>query len=202
MLGDGYWDIPADRIATVVTSLEMTARPSPRPALSRDPSGPAMILRAVPQPPLDWYRDLYARIGTDWLWFSRLRMEPQALREIIHAPRVEIHALVFEEHDEGLLELDFRTDGECELAFFGLTNRLLGKGAGRVLMSHALDLAWSRPINRVWVHTCTLDHPNALAFYIRSGFRPYRRQVEIAADPRLSGVLPLDAASHTPVIGP
>jgi hypothetical protein len=50
------------------------------------------------------------------------------------------------------------------------------------------------------VHTCTLDHPAALAFYQRSGFVAYRRQVEIDDDPRLDGTLPADAAPHVPLI--
>ena len=82
--------------------------------------------------------------------------------------------------DEGLLELDFRQSGECELAFFGVTGREIGTGAGRWLMNRAIEQAWAHPIRRFWVHTCTLDHAGALAFYVRSGFVPYRRQIEIA----------------------
>jgi hypothetical protein len=67
-------------------------------------------------------------------------------------------------------------------------------------MSRAIERAWAHPIERLWVHTCTLDHPGALAFYVRSGFRPYRRQVEVADDPRLSGALPRNAAPHVPII--
>jgi hypothetical protein len=56
------------------------------------------------------------------------------------------------------------------------------------------------PVSRVWVHTCTSDHPAALAFYQRSGFRPVRRQIEIADDPRLDGSAPRGAAKHVPII--
>ncbi|MCC7273790.1 MAG: GNAT family N-acetyltransferase, partial [Alphaproteobacteria bacterium] len=73
-------------------------------------------------------------------------------------------------------------------------------GAGRWLMNRAVEIAWARPIARFWVHTCTLDHPGALAFYVRSGFVPFRRQVEIADDPRLLGQAPRSAAAHVPVI--
>jgi hypothetical protein len=50
------------------------------------------------------------------------------------------------------------------------------------------------------VHTCTLDHPAALGFYIRSGFRPFKRQLELSTDPRLDGTLPPDAAPGVPII--
>lgn len=69
LLPDGYSDVPNGKIAAVVTHLEMTARPP----LRDDPAG-AWTLRRVEQPGLDWFRALYARVGEDWLWFSRLRM--------------------------------------------------------------------------------------------------------------------------------
>ena len=81
-----------------------------------------------------------------------------------------------------------------------MTAELIGGGAGRWLMNRALELAWSRPVSRVWVHTCTFDHPSALAFYLRSGFRPFRQQIEVADDPRLDGTTPRSAAKHVPII--
>ena len=144
----------------------MTARPAPRP----DPAG-AWSLRRVEMPPLDWFRDLYRRVGEEWLWISRIRMPDAELAAIIQSPQVEVYALAHEGRDEGLLELDFREPGQCEFVSFGVTEKLVGSGAGRWLMNRALELAWSRPVTRVWLHTCTFDHPAALAFYQRSGFR-------------------------------
>jgi GNAT superfamily N-acetyltransferase len=195
ILPDGYSDVPSGKIAAIVTHLEMTARPTPR----SDPAG-AWTLRRVEMPPLDWFRDLYLRVGEEWLWFSRMRMPDADLAAIIQAPLVEVYALEHEGRDEGLLELDFRDAGQCEIAFFGVSAKLIGSGAGRWLMNRTLELSWSRPIARVWVHTCTFDHPAALAFYRRSGFRPFRRQVEIADDPRLDGTAPRGAARHVPII--
>ncbi len=195
ILPDSYSDVPAGRIAAVVTHLEMTARP----AFRSDPPGP-WTSRRVESPGLDWFRDLYRRVGEEWLWFSRLQMSDADLIAIIHSPLVEVHALVQDGRDEGLLELDFREPGQCELAFFGVTAKLIGSGAGSWLMNRALERAWSRPVARIWVHTCTLDHPAALAFYQRSGFRPFRRQIEITDDPRLDGTVPRSAAKYVPII--
>lgn len=196
-LPDGYSDVPPGKIAAVVTNLEMTARAPSRPGTEI----PEVTVRAVPSPDVAWYRDLYTRIGADdWLWFSRLKLTAEALEAKIRHPRVEIFTLTTQGRDEGLLELSFEIEGECELLFFGVTKRLLGQGAGRLLMNTAIDRAWSQPIRRFWVHTCTLDHPGALAFYMRSGFSPFRRQIEIADDPRLTGTLPLTAAPHVPII--
>ena len=69
-------------------------------------------------------------------------------------------------------------------------------------INEALARVWSRPgMSRFFVHTCTADSPQALGFYRSSGFTPYKRAIEIADDPRLAGVLPLEAAGHVPVIG-
>ena len=195
ILPDGYSDIPAGKIAAVVTHLEMTARPS-----RRDDSPGAWTLRKVDAPALDWYRDLHRRVGEEWLWFSRMRMNDAELAAIIHAAGVEVHALVVDGREEGLLELDFREASQCELVYFGVTAKLIGTGAARFLMNRALERAWSSDVRRVWLHTCTFDHPSAIAFYQRSGFRPFRRQIEIADDPRLDGTAPRTAARHVPII--
>jgi GNAT superfamily N-acetyltransferase len=195
-LSDGYTGVPAGKIAAIVTSLEMSARPTLRP----NPPNSPWTLRRVVGPDLDWFRGIYGRIGGDWLWFSRLTLSDDALATIIHDRSIELYILELERKDDRMIELDFRQEGVCELSFFGIMPHLFGKGAGRWLMNRALELSWSRPIRRFWVHTCTLDHPHALAFYIGSGFRPFRRQVEVADDPRIVGVLPRSAAPHIPII--
>jgi GNAT superfamily N-acetyltransferase len=198
---DGYFDIPAGKIAFVVTALEMLDRPLLRGA----PVGvdASLTIQLVSQPDVEWFRDLYRHIGENWLWFSRLKLSFNELETIIRHPQVEIYTLRDASgRDEGLLELDFREKNECELAFFGVRPALFGSRAGRQLMNYAIDRAWTAEIRRFWVHTCTGDHPAALAFYIRSGFTPFKRQIEIADDPRLDGLLPVTAAPHVPLIRP
>jgi hypothetical protein len=107
-LPDGYSDVPAGKIAAVVTHLEMTERP----ASPGDPEG-AWSLRRVNVPDLDWYRDLYRRIGEEWLWSSRIRMPDAQLAVIVQSPLEEVYALVLDGRDEGLLEPDFRIAGQC-----------------------------------------------------------------------------------------
>lgn len=195
-LSAGYHDVAPEMLATIVTCLEMTARPDPRP----NPSADALSVERWIAPALDEYRSLYRRVGEDWLWVSRAVMEDDRLRAIIEDPAVEIYTMMRDGERLGLLELDFRESGQCELAFFGLDQSLIGAGAGRILMNVAIDRAWEKPISRFWVHTCHLDHPAALAFYQRSGFRPYKRMVEIFEDPRQTGKLRADAAAHFPVL--
>ncbi len=197
MLPDGFASVPAGKIATIVTSLQMLAPPAPERrhcAVSEN-----LRLIRMPRPSLEWYRALYRKIGEDWLWFSRLRMSDLALAEIIHHPAVEISTLQIDGQDAGILELDFRELGQCEIAFFGVAADQIGQGLGRFLMSEAIRISWARPIERLWVHTCTLDHPKAMAFYRKCGFHPYRQQVEIADDPRLTGEAARTAARHVPI---
>ncbi len=185
-------------VATVVTHLEMRERPRPAPI-------PPAPLRLVPwkQPDIAAYRTLFRRVGAPWLWFSRLVMADAELTAILHDPAVEVYAVTDPRGTEvGLLELDFRSLPDCELGFFGLVPELNGKGLGRWLMAQAKSLAWRKGVERFWVHTCTLDSPAALGFYIRSGFVPYGREVETFADPRIAGVLPRDAAPHVPLLEP
>lgn len=154
-----------------------------------------------PEPAPDRYRALFRRVGGPWLWFSRLVPDDAGLSALVAAPGVEVHAAEDGTGAAvGLLELDFRTPGACEIAFLGLAPELTGRGHGRWLMAVALACAWRAGIGRVRVHTCTLDHPAALPFYRRHGFVAFARAVERFADPRLLGILPRDAAPQVPLL--
>lgn len=195
MLSDGYHDVDPHKIVAVETSLEMFARPPVRPV--QPPAGGRLVrLENVSG---EEYLTLYRNVGRDWLWFMRLALSEADLLAIVQHPLVEVYRLETPV-GVGILELDFREPGECELAFFGVSPGLIGTGAGRWLMEQAQDLAWSRPITRFWVHTCTLDAQGAVSFYMRSGFVPFRRKVEITDDPRHLGKSPKDSAPHFPVI--
>ncbi len=197
-LANGYHPLPPGKIAAVVTYLEMREKPVTvaAPALA----GLEVLHR--PKPGIDWYKELFRAVGEDWLWFSRLSMSDDMLTAIIHDPLVEVHVLKLGAREIGFLELDFRTERVCELAYFGLTADAIGTGAGQHLMQFAVKRAWTALpiIERFHVHTCTLDHPAAVRFYQRSGFTPYARAIEIADDPRLDGRLPRGAAGWLPLL--
>jgi GNAT superfamily N-acetyltransferase len=192
----GYHPLPPGCLANVVTCLEMTERPPPRPG----PLPDGVTLSRMGAADTARFRALFAGIGQDIMWFSRLVIPDEALAALIGDPQVHSLALVRDGKDIGLLELDFRVTGECELSFFGLVPAEVGTGLGRFLMNEALDRAWSQPISRLWVHTCSFDHPAALGFYQRSGFRRYRVMVEVHRDPRLTGHLPRHASPVAPLI--
>ena len=191
-----YEPVRDDELAAVVTYLEMRSPPE-QPV----PPSPFTLKRVeVPQP--EHYRELFRLIGGPWLWFSRLILDDAHLAAIIQHPKVELYAVRDEAGREvGLLELDFREGHECELAFIGLAPELSGKGYGRWLLAEAVRRAWREGVDRVHVHTCSLDHPAALPAYRRAGFTPYKRAIERFPDPRLLGVLPRDCAPQIPLLG-
>jgi GNAT superfamily N-acetyltransferase len=191
-----YDALPDSELAAVVTYLEMRAPPA------EDVPASTLSLSRIENPEPDRYRALFRRVGAPWLWFSRLIMDDDSLGAIIRDLKVELYVVLDEGGgDAGMLELDFRQPGECELAFIGLVPELAGHGHGRWLLAESVRLAWRDGVARVHVHTCTLDHPAALTAYRRAGFTPYKRAIERFPDPRLLGILPSDCASQVPLLG-
>jgi len=191
-----YEAVSDGELAAVVTYLEMRARPTLEVPHS------TLQLRRIAEPTVDHYRALFRRVGSPWLWFSRLTLSDEELEAIIRHPGIELFEVAAVEAVVGMLELDFREPGECELAFVGLVPSLSGQGHGRWLLAEAVSRAWAgEGVSRVHVHTCSLDHPAALAAYRRAGFTPYKRAIERFPDPRLSGILPKEAAPQVPLLG-
>lgn len=196
-LPNGYYDLPPGKLANVVTCLEMKAKP--HRALQPFPS--ELRLKRFAAGDLEGHRALFRAVGSDLMWFSRLIMKDQDLAAILANPAIESYALMQGSDTLGMLELNFADMPNCELAFYGLVPEAIGQGFGRVLMDEAIRRAWAKPIERFWVHTCTFDSPLALPFYIRSGFTPYLRMVEVHDDPRLLGKLAMDASPQVPILG-
>jgi len=193
----GITDLPPGKIAAVVTSLEMFAAPPVRPD---PPDIAAFSLEPIGRDDAARYLAIYRVLGERWMWFSRLVKPVSEIEALLADPAIDFYAVRLAGRDVGLLELDFRVAGEGELAFFGLDESVIGRGAGRWLMNRALALAWAKPISRFWVHTCTLDHQGAPEFYQRSGFTVFKRSIEVDDDPRLQGHMRRDSVPHHPVI--
>jgi GNAT superfamily N-acetyltransferase len=187
-------DVPAGQLAAVVTYLELKEAPE-NPAVLSSP----LSLHPLRPAPED-YRTLFKAVGARWLWFSRLIMSDSALRAIIDHPGLEIFEVRDGDAVVGMLELDRRVAGECELGFVGLIPAYAGQGHGRWLLAEAVALAWSGSVSRVHVHTCSLDHPFALGAYRRAGFVAVARKIETFIDPRLADILPRDCAPQVPLI--
>lgn len=179
-------------VLVTVTYLEMTS-PDRRRAAPGWPE-PVTIQRAE-RPALSFYRWLYDSVGADWDWYVRRRLSDDALAEIIHDDAVEVHVLYVRGVPAGYAELDRRVEDEVEIAYFGLMPDWIGRGLGPALLGWALERAWSCGPRRVWLHTCSLDHPKALAVYRRAGFEVYDREV-VAEDAEMLDRIRRDRAKE------
>jgi ribosomal protein S18 acetylase RimI-like enzyme len=174
-------------IDDVITYLEMRARP----ALPRIPAPqPRLALMRAEECTVSFYRYLYETVGTPWLWYERRLLDDEALLAEIAKPTTEIFVLYMRGVPAGYFELDTAAERETELQYFGLVPQFIGRRLGPFLLQAAIDQAWLRPIERLWVHTRTFDHPKALGLYQRAGFVVYDRRAVWFEDPRLRGILP------------
>ena len=148
------------------------------------------------------YRALFAKVGENWLLFSRLLLKDAALEKVLSQPHCHAHALTYGGEDIGLFELQHQTgpqdhpETETDLAFLGLAMAARGRGLGTCLVRKAQHLARLKRAQRLTINTCQLDDPRALGFYQRMGFRVEKLALEILTDPRHLGLYPKESAPH------
>jgi GNAT superfamily N-acetyltransferase len=159
-------------VRTKTTYLEMLAPPG----AGMTPDVALSVERAV-RPSVEFYRFLYNSVGRDYLWVDRNRMPDETLQQILNDDLVEVYVLNVAGKPAGYAELDRRTPGEVELAYFGLFPAYVGQGWGKQFLRWTVQQAWSCRPRRVWVHTCDLDHPAALPNYLQAGFTIYDEQM-------------------------
>ena len=171
---DGAGSAGKRTVLVTVTYLEMRS-PDRRSAVRGWPE--RVTVQRAERPTVSFYRYLYDTVGADWDWYERRRLSDDALAGIVHDDAVEVHVLYVRGTPAGYAELDRRVEGEVEIAYFGLVPDYIGRGLGPALLDWALERAWSYRPRRVWLHTCSLDHPKALAVYRRAGFEVYDREI-------------------------
>ncbi len=161
------------RVPTVVTFLEMLQHPTALPP--PQPKGKVAILKAE-RPPVHFYRYLYDSIGREYKWVDRKKLSDAALADLLNDRLVDLYILYADGCPAGMAEFDFRTEEVGQLAYFGLLPEFVGRHLSYFFLYHTTINAWTRPITRLLVNTCTLDHPRALPLYQRMGFVPYARE--------------------------
>ena len=174
-----------DKLETVVTYLQMRSPPVSAPP--PPPAKPHAVMK-VEQIPLYFYRYLYETVGSSILWWERTIMPDDDLRAALDEDGRDVFVLYVGGAPAGYYELaETREDSRkaIELAYFGLFPEFIGQGFGAWLLRAAIDEAWSRYPARMWLHTCTYDHPRALPNYQRAGFEPYKQETQVVDDPRV-----------------
>jgi prephenate dehydrogenase len=169
----------AATVPAIRTYLEQTSRP--RPIEEAWPNGGWQVNRVTSCPP-SLFRYLYREVGRRWHWVDRLPWTNQRIREHLATPGVEVWVVSTDGVPAGYFELARNHDGVVEIAYFGLLPEFIGRGAGRSLLNAAINRAWDwrGTTIRVWLHTCSLDHPRALPNYLAAGFRVVREESYVA----------------------
>jgi GNAT superfamily N-acetyltransferase len=137
---------------------------------------PGLAFTQVAHPCPDLNRFFYTTVGAEYYWIDRLGWKHADWMRYLDRPTQETWVLSEHGAPAGYCELDAQDAGSVEIASFGLLPQWVGKGIGAHLLSAAIDRAWRFPARRVWVHTCTLDHPRALQNYLDRGFRLFREE--------------------------
>jgi len=174
-----FWPSRERQVAVDVTYLKLCEPPLAPNA----PSDDVRVIRAD-QATAGFYRFLYDQVGRDWQWYERLRMDDAALLKAIRAPGIEIDVLHVAGVPAGYVELNFGSGVEVEVMYFGLMREFIGRGFGSYFLRWMLHRAWQISPQRVWLHTCSLDHPRALGEYQKAGMQIYRTERIYIADPR------------------
>jgi ribosomal protein S18 acetylase RimI-like enzyme len=160
--------------ATITTYyLEMTDAAALRPR--RLARADVEIRRAaIPSPELN--RFFYTAVGGDWYWLERLVWTYDRWLAYLERPELETWILWVDGTPAGYFELEDQPGGNVEIVYFGVLPRFTGQGLGGHLLTAAVERAWQKGAARVWLHTCTLDHPGAVANYRARGFQIFRTE--------------------------
>lgn len=150
-------------------------------------TAPGQLVPAAPVPgltlePVDrsspFVPGFLARIGAPYGWKSATRTEPEWAIWFTKHPDLTFWLLSFEGEPAGMVTYDLHPGGEAEILTFGLLPEFVGKGLGGFALTLGVQQAWAlaSSVNRVWLHTSTLDHPRALPNYHRRGFRTFKTE--------------------------
>jgi GNAT superfamily N-acetyltransferase len=160
-------------MAVTITYLEMHSPDELRPKSSPDPR---LLIGEVKTPQWQLNRFLYSFVGGPWQWHEKLVWSDEQWRSYVESDRLQTFIAWLDGAIAGYYELRRDDQDGVEIAYFGLTPQFVGRGLGGALLTSALEEAWKATSSRVWVHTCTLDHPAALANYEARGMNVYRRE--------------------------
>jgi ribosomal protein S18 acetylase RimI-like enzyme len=128
-------------------------------------------------PTPEFCKFLYKEVGKDFFWRDRLRWSDQQWLDYINNNFFQLYVLKYKNNLAGYYELLYDINANStEIPYFGIFKELYGKGIGGYLLTDAILTAFEENIEKVWVHTCTLDHPNALKNYIARGMNIFKTE--------------------------
>ena len=123
----------------------------------------------------DLNKFFYKQIGKRHQWVDRLIWQDKDWLKYISNENLRTYIFKMENDLVGYFELIFN-NYDCEIAYFGILEEFIGKGYGGFLLSEALKIGFKRA-KRIWVHTCSLDHPNAIENYKSRGMKIFKTEI-------------------------
>ena len=140
-------------------------------------SGEECNIVHIKKPDFQLNKFLYKQIGKDHRWIDRLSWSDQAWQNYLNDKDVETYVLEVKNEVAGYFEKIFHPEtNDVEIAYFGVLKDYREKNYGGYLLSNAIKISFKKDINRVWVHTCTLDHKNALKNYLARGMKIFKEE--------------------------
>ena len=120
----------------------------------------------------------YKNIGKKHKWVDRLIWDEQRWIDYVSSEKVKTYVLKNKDDLVGFFELIFHYEkNEVEIAYFGILEEYQNKKLGSYLLSQAIKKSFNKNVNRVWLHTCSLDHKNALNNYIARGMKIFKSEI-------------------------
>ena len=163
----------AGETTAVRTYLEMTAPGALRPR--RRPDGNVGVARREPCE-AEFWRYLYTTVGAGYQWLDRLPWTEAEASAYLADPAVSLWVLTVDDAVAGYYELRREDDASVEIVYFGLLPEFTGRGLGGYLLTDAVERAWASGARRVWLHTCSFDHPFAIQNYLDRGFTVFKTE--------------------------
>ena len=122
----------------------------------------------------------YKNIGKKHKWLDRLIWTEEQWIEYVSSTKVKTYVFKYKDELVGYFELIFHYEKtEVEIAYFGILEEYQNKKLGSYLLSEAIKKSFDKNINRVWAHTCSLDHKNALNNYMARGMKIFKTETVI-----------------------
>lgn len=139
-------------------------------------SGAVFEVRECKEPLPEYNRFLYSLVGEKWEWTDKNSWSTRQWHEYVTSDSLRTFVAYTLGTPLGYYELSRNDNSEVEIAYFGLVPQFIGKGYGGALLQDAIERSWQQGATRVWLHTCTRDHPNALKNYLARGFQIQRTE--------------------------
>ena len=136
-----------------------------------------LIIEKINPPDIEINKFFYKNVGKKHRWVDRLEWDNLKWISYLENEKVDTYVLKSNDNLVGYFEaIKNEQNNSTEIAYFGIIEEFIGKGIGAYLLSEAIKICFQKKSKRIWVHTCTLDHKNALNNYLSRGMKIFKKE--------------------------